>query len=261
MRSPRALPRSVARAVAFGLVCLAMHRAWAAPEPPPPAVAPASNPPGAIYPGSVPADDYYGAPSGYSAVGGYGYPPIAEGSEGFHVHDGFFLRAQLGGGVSSLQSTTNGVKTVVGGGGGAFGLAIGGVIAHNLILYGAFFESAAANPDVQVGGTSVASPIGDTDWQGIGPGLAYYYGPLNLYFGGAIVMTRFWMHDQNGNQLDSSKAGLGLDLEVGKEWWVSRDWGLGIALRLAGSSMKDQNDPTLTWSAGAGSVLFSATYN
>jgi hypothetical protein len=261
MHSPRALPRSVARAVALGLLGLAMHRAWAAPEPMPPAVAPVSNPPGAIYPGPVSVDDTTGSPPGYSAVGGYGYPPISDTWEGFHTHDGFFLRAQLGGGISSLQSTTNGVKTVVGGGGGAFGLAIGGVIAHNLILYGAYFESVAENPDVQVGGTSVTSPIGQTDWQGVGPGLAYYCGPLNLYFGGAIAMTRFWMHDQSGNQLDSSKAGLGLDLEVGKEWWVSRNWGVGIALRFAGSSMKDQNDPTLTWSAGAASVLFSATYN
>src|SRR5665213_1522421 len=198
MHSPRALRRSVARAVALGLLCLGMHGAWAAPESPPPAVPPAPDRPAASYPAPIPAD-YYGAPPDYSGVGGYGYPPIAQSSEGFHVHDGFFLRAQLGGGVSSLQSTTNGVKTVVGGGGGAFGLAIGGVIAHNLILYGVFFENAAANPDVQVGGTSVVSPIGDTDWQGIGPGLAYYYAPLNLYLGGAIAMTRFWMHDQNGN--------------------------------------------------------------
>jgi hypothetical protein len=242
MRSPSPRNRFVAGAVGLGIVGLALPRAWAAPE------------------ALVPVD-YYGSPPAYSAVGGYGYPPVADNSDGFHVHDGFFFRIQLGGGFSSLASTTNGVKTTVGGGGAALGLAIGGVIAHNLILYGVFFDNAAANPDVQVGGTSVASSIGDTDWQGIGPGLAYYFAPLGLYLGGAIALTRFWTHDQNGNQLDSSKAGLGLDLEVGKEWWVSRDWGLGIALRVAGSSMKDQNDPTLVWSAGAASVLFSATYN
>lgn len=259
MRSPRALHRFVAVAVGQGLPCPALQ-AWAAPTPAPPAVEPAPNSPAAIYSAPVPMDDS-GSPPAYPGLGGYGYQPIVDDLEGFHVHDGFFLRVQLGGGFSSLQSTTSGVKTTIGGGGAAFGLAIGGVIAHNLILYGAFFDDAAANPDVQVGGTSVASPIGDTDWQGIGPGLAYYYAPLNLYLSGAIAMTRFWMHDQNGNQLDSSKAGLGVELEVGKEWWVSCNWGLGIALRFAGSSMKDQNDPTLTWSAGAGSVLFSATYN
>ena len=48
---------------------------------------------------------------------------------------------------------------------------------------------------------------------------------------------------------------------LGKEWWVSRNWGLGIAGGLFTASLKDKNVPGLTWSAGAASLLFSATYN
>ncbi|HMC93285.1 MAG TPA: hypothetical protein VKO16_00795, partial [Polyangia bacterium] len=76
-----------------------------------------------------------------------------------------------------------------------------------------------------------------------------------------LALTRFWTFDGNGNQLDTSKLGLASDLQVGKEWWVSPDWGLGIAAQLIGGSLKDQNDPSLSWSAGALSLLFSATYN
>jgi hypothetical protein len=234
----------------------------AAPATAPPTVVPAANPSSAaaeVMPAPAFASDY-GYPPGYSQ--GYGYPlPPPESMDGFHVHDGFYLRVQTGIGFASLGSTTGGVKTTMGGGGLAFGAAVGGVIAHNLILYGAVFESETVNPDVQVGGTSMTSPIGHIALEGIGPGVAYYFGRINLYLSGTIVLSRFWTYDGNGNQLDTSKIGLALDLQVGKEWWVSPDWGVGIAGQLTLGSMKDQINPDLTWAAGAFSLLFSATYN
>jgi hypothetical protein len=262
MRSARTLGGIVM--VALGLDASGMALAQTPSSPPPRApsqpTAPAANPPPAIDVAPAPAAEY-GYPPAY-AEGGYGYPPAPpESPDGFHVHDGFFLRAQTGIGFSSLSSTTSGVKTTVGGGGLSLGAAIGGVIARNLILYGAVFETDTVNPDVQVGGTSMNSQIERVSLQGIGPGVAYYFERINLYLSGTLALSRFWTYDGNGNQLDTSKIGLGLDLQVGKEWWVSRDWGLGIAAQLVGSSMKDQSDPTLTWSAGAFSLLFSATYN
>ena len=56
--------------------------------------------------------------------------------EGFHTHDGFYLRLQLGIAGTGFSSTQAGVKTNYSGGGSSTGMAIGGVIAHNLILYG-----------------------------------------------------------------------------------------------------------------------------
>jgi hypothetical protein len=261
MRSAKGLAGIVG--VALGLGASGLARAQTPPSPAAPApsqpTAPIANPPPAINVAPAPAAEYGYAPA-YSE--GYGYPPpLAESMDGFHVHDGFFLRAQIGIGFTSLSSTTSGVKTTVGGGGLSLGAAVGGVIARNLILYGAVFETDTVNPDVQVGGTSMASQIGRVSLQGIGPGVAYYFERINLYLSGTLALSRFWTYDGNGNQLDTSKIGLGLDLQVGKEWWVSRDWGLGIAAQLVGSSMKDQSDPTLTWSAGAFSLLFSATYN
>jgi len=224
--------------------------------------APAANPPPAADVMPAPAfPPDYGYPPGYSPEG-YGYPPPPpESTEGFHQHDGFYLRVQTGIGFSNLTSTIGGTKTTMGGGGLAFSAAMGGVVARHLVLYGAFFNTLAANPDVQVGGTSVASGVANIEMQGIGPGVAYIFDSPNLYLSGTIAATRFWTGDGNGNQLDTSKIGLALELSVGKEWWVSPDWGLGIAGQFVGGSMKDQNQPTLTWSAAAVSLLFSATYN
>lgn len=253
---------ALGRFVSFFLVVGASEIALAQ-TPAPSTATPAANPPSAaaeVMPAPAFASDY-GYPPAY-AQGGYGYPPPPpESMQGYHVHDGFYLRVQTGIGFASLGSTTGGVKTTMGGGGLAFGAAAGGVIAHNLILYGAFFETDTVNPDVQVGGASMASPIGQIAMQGIGPGVAYYFGPINLYLSGTLALSRFWTYGGNGGRLDTSKIGLSFELQVGKEWWVSRDWGLGIAAQLGLGSMKDQNNPDLTWSAGAFSLLFSATYN
>lgn len=270
MRNATDLCRFVSFVLVLGASGIALAQAPApAPPPAPSNAAPAANPPSAaaeVMPAPAFASDYgYPAYPAYPpsyAHGGYGYPPPPpESMQGYHVHDGFYLRVQTGIGFASLGSTTAGVKTTMGGGGLAFGAAAGGVIAHNLILYGALFETDTVNPDVQVGGTSMASPIGHIAMQGIGPGIAYYFGPINLYLSGTLALSRFWTYDGNGSRLDTSKIGLSFELQVGKEWWVSRDWGLGIAARLGLGSMKDQNNPDLTWSAGAFSLLFSATYN
>jgi len=257
MRSARTLGRFLAVMVGFGSsgIALAQSPAPAAPLQPT-AVAPASSAPAVEV---APPPDY-GYPPAYGP-GGYGYPPPPESMDGFHVHDGLFLRAQMGIGFTNLSSTTAGVKTTLGGGGLSFGAAMGGVIARNLILYGAVFETDTVNPDLQIGGTSMASSVNRLSLEGIGGGVAYYFERINLYLSATVALMRFWTYDGNDNQLDTSKIGLGLDFQVGKEWWVSRDWGLGIAAQLTGGSMKDQADPTLTWSAGAFSLLFSATYN
>jgi hypothetical protein len=47
---------------------------------------------------------------------------------------------------------------------------------------------------------------------------------------------------------------------LGKEWWISHDWGLGLALQVYGGSMDDQNDGE-TWTVGAFSIAASFTYN
>ncbi len=59
-----------------------------------------------------------------------------------------------------------------------------------------------------------------------------------------------------------SKTGFGVTLSAGKEWWVSKDLGLGAALQLHSSAVKEKipiNPDTLTpaWV----SLAFSGTYN
>ena len=82
-----------------------------------------------------------------------------ESMEGFHTHDGLFLQVHVGISATGFSSKQAGVKTNYVGGGLSSGVAIGGVIAHDLVLYGAFFGTNTANLDKQVAGTSVNSDL------------------------------------------------------------------------------------------------------
>ena len=231
------------------------------PETPPPGIEPA---PGYLqeYPYGPPPPGYYYRPVRYRATPyGYGAPSVVESMEGFHTHDGLYLRFHLGIAGTGFSSTQAGVKTNYAGGGSSTGIAIGGVIAHNLILYGTAFGTSTSNPDKQIGGVSQPGDVGKIGVGAIGPGMAYYFEHLNLYLSAAFGLAGFTMDDGNGFRVDTSRSGTALELMVGKEWWVSRDWGLGIAAELIGASLKDKNTPGLNWSAGSGALLFSATYN
>ena len=81
--------------------------------------------------------------------------------------------------ATGFSSTQSGTKTNYAGGGSSTGIAIGGVIAHNLILYGAAFGTSTANPDKQFAG---ASTVGD-----LGNGLMYFAGRM-LGLGGDPTM-------------------------------------------------------------------------
>jgi hypothetical protein len=200
---------------------------------------------------------------------GYAQPPVysmapavpAESMEGFHTHDGFFLQVHAGISATGFSSKQAGVKTNYVGGGVSSGLAIGGAIGRNLVLYAAFFGTNTSSPDKQVAGTSVNGDLNEIGVGAFGPGLAYYFQRCNLYLSATFGLAGFAAMDAGGVKVDSSKSGGAFDFMVGKEWWVSRDWGLGIAGELMTASLKDKNVPGLTWSASGLSILFSATYN
>jgi hypothetical protein len=61
--------------------------------------------------------------------------------------------------------------------------------------------------------------------------------------------------------LYESDWGGGISLMIGKEWWVSDNWGLGIAGQLFGGSAKDKDDEDLQFDTFSVNLCFSATYN
>ena len=70
----------------------------------------------------------------------------------------------------------------------------------------------------------------------IGVGASYYIMPHNVYLGGAIGVMGGEADnvDDDGIQDEPLRVQAWLiQLEGGKEWWVSENWGLGVGGRLA----------------------------
>jgi len=189
---------------------------------------------------------------------------------GFHTHDGFYLSLDGGPAVGSITlNATNALFSSMefGGGGFQFDFKIGGVISEtqNLILSFDLISRAISSPTITIDGNaaSTTSTVMASDGM-YGVGITKYFMPSNTFLNATVGITKFTL--QINNTSSTSQSGLGLQIRAGKEWWVSSDWGLGVAAGFAYLSAHDQSDPnypaySATISTTKLFVVFNATYN
>lgn len=177
-----------------------------------------------------------------------------------HEHEGFMLRVTLGLG-GATQSHANPVRETLSGLAGMFSLDAGGSLAPNLVLHGRLSSATIANAQLTVDGDDRGTLDGFTvDAFLLGPALTYYFMPINIYVTAAVGLS--WLSFEDEIYAEGwSEAGIGFNLDLGKEWWVRDNWGLGVAGRLFVVSAGDEvrgRDERETFAGLA--VLFSATY-
>ena len=138
---------------------------------------------------------------------------------------------------------------------------MGGAIAPNLILFGEIVGSSIVNADLSSSGTYQGSSGYDMTMFGIGPGILYYFEPINVYVSGTLAFTKMFIsYTGDGYPAGDTNWGIGADFKVGKEWWVAPRWGIGIGGMVHLASMKDpQADNNMT--AATFSLLFSASFD
>jgi hypothetical protein len=87
--------------------------------------------------------------------------------------------------------------------------------------------------------------------------------PLNAYASVTVGAGQAGITVSNGvvTLTGKTKTGPMVRLSVGKEWWVSTDWGLGASFNFVAGSMKDEGATPATWKSTAWSLALSATYN
>jgi hypothetical protein len=88
-----------------------------------------------------------------------------------------------------------------------------------------------------------------------------YYLPSNYYVTGAIGMAE--SRNKTNSTTNKTDRGYGANVMIGKEWWVSDDWGVGIAgqflyTNCPGKLVAGARPDVQSTSFG---ILFSATYN
>jgi hypothetical protein len=170
------------------------------------------------------------------------------------THDGFFLRLAPGFG----HMETKGGDLEFDDANGFFSLMLGGAISENLILHLDVASAVMKDPSLKT--SSFSGKIDDdvrASFSGLG--MTYYLMPANVYVSASVGSATTRIESQ-GKTFESD-SGLGVNLMVGKEWWVSDNWGLGIAGRIFyancdGGNIADEDVKTLAYG-----LLFSATYN
>lgn len=177
---------------------------------------------------------------------------------GSREHDGFFFRANLSVMTLSARETAGGQELHIGGQGMGWIVDVGTAIADtNFIVFAELGLATLITERVEVDDVSFATGSGNTVIFSGGFGASYYVMPLNLYVAQSIGIGQL---DRQGTFSGGGSTGQGLALRttVGKEWWVSANWGIGATAFFSFMSLPDSGTSLTVLSAGVGG---SATYN
>ena len=119
-------------------------------------------------------------------------------------HDGFHFRLSSGiGPASGIGGHISSMK-----------IEAGYAVVDNLIFTVQLFAS---------GGQQIRVPV-----SGIGLGTTYYILPANFYFSGTIALAQGTTDDW----LEESGTAYAVNVAVGREWWVTKNWALGTGGQL-----------------------------
>jgi len=187
--------------------------------------------------------------------------------KGFHKHDGFYLSFAGGPAIGAITlNATNASfnKMEMSGAGFQFDFKIGGVISEesNLILSFDVISRAISSPALTIDGNSVSTTSDVTASDVLyGVGITKYFMPDNIFINATVGVGTFSLDISNSTS--SSKSGFGFQLKGGKEWWVSDNWGLGVAAGLSYISADDQTNSSYsaTISTTKFFVVFNTTFN
>jgi hypothetical protein len=194
---------------------------------------------------------------------------------GFHQHKGFYLSMNIGplwGNVMDYEgaSRTEPPYTLnFIGAGGMMDYKIGWAVRENLILHVTAISNIMPVPTViaTVGMNSSSTKFPSTFSFGevmYGVGMTYYVMPSNVFLSGSIGMGKFMIDDsKNPDIKGTTKGGFSMQLKLGKEWWVSRNWGLGMGLTYAKTNVNNDiiGTPSEELHSSRFGILFNTTFN
>jgi len=181
-----------------------------------------------------------------------------EGSSQGRTHRGFFVRLDGGAGYASSGTSVQGTDASVSGASGALGVGMGGAIVENLVVAADLWGDVAFSPKATVAplqrpGSAALSLIG------FGLHLTYYLMPANVY--ASLTPSVTGVGIVVGGVATALRSGFGAKAAIGKEWWVSDHWGLGVAGQFLFSCNQEQGAGAATWVTLAGGLAASATFN
>jgi len=186
-------------------------------------------------------------------------PSLAGAQQRPRQHEGGILirlSAGLGPASADLDLDT-GQKFEMNKVGGNHNLALGGIVGGNVALHATAFGWALGDPSFDLDGQDQPDLKGTVSMNAIGGGATWYLMPINIYVSGSVGFA--WLSVSDDDRSFDTGVGGALDITVGKEWWVSDRWGLGVALGLQGYAVPADDGKEFT--GGSISARFTATFN
>jgi hypothetical protein len=180
--------------------------------------------------------------------------------ESRRIHQGFYARISVGFGPGTTTFTSGLLtesRTWTSAGG--FDLMLGGTPEKGLVVGGALLTNGLASRDYVR--ATVADPEqeeGRVRLGTIGPFIDYFPDARQgLHLGGMLGLAGLGI-DGPGFANDQQRAAGGgaLGLWIGNDWWVSREWSLGINLRYLGVAVKNED---IGWNGAADTFTLSFT--
>lgn len=195
-------------------------------------------------------------------------PPAEPEQRTFHVHDGFYMRLNLGLGRLSTAFDVGAPSDVEASGGTlAIDALFGGSPSTGFSMGGGIFTETLPSADVELDGSKLTEADisvamvgffvdGFPDAKG-GWHLGGALGPA------AVTVQRFSEDDGDDGRTSS---GFGLAAWGGYQAWVADDWSLGGLLRVMATRTTDSEDnaagtPELTATTTSVTLMFSALYH
>jgi hypothetical protein len=185
--------------------------------------------------------------------------PLAAGAGEPRRHDGgFFFRVAPGGGYSRSAVEEGGDRLALKGASGSIDFAIGAVVANNFAIHATVGGWGLVDPKVEFNGLEEDTRDTSLTMVTFGGGFTYYLGPSNVYLTASAGAAKLSL-DLEGESSDSD-TGFAFDVGIGKEWWVSDRWGLGVSAT-AGYHSIPPGDAESHFKGPSFAVRFSATFN
>lgn len=179
-----------------------------------------------------------------------------------YKHDGFYLRLTTGvGSTTSIEETEVGEFSFSGLSGNTT-LGIGYAVVENLIINLDIFASTVTDPTVEIDGRDVGEVDAEVRITNIGVGATYYIMPINVYLASSIALAEGSV--KSGRVAIETDTGYGINVAIGKEWWVSDNWGIGVAGQLFHTVLPNEDLITgevFDLKTTSLAILFSATFN
>ncbi len=141
---------------------------------------------------------------------------------------------------------------------GAVSFDFGAATSRRLVVYGrlgGFAFNRAFYGDTTNSGSSYFGLLGG--------GARYYFTPSDWYASSTLGLAAVTASDSRGHGQDV-RAGIGVELEAGKDWWSGQEgsaWAVGLGARFSYVSCALTSSAKDTWEGAALSLVLSVSYN